>query len=380
MRPAVVLATLLVTTAASAQWEILPSGSAADLRGIHAIGNGIAWASGTDGTVLRTTDDGKSWQRCATPPAAESLDFRGVQAFDGQNAIVMSSGKGTLSRLYKTTDGCKSWTLLFTNPDSDGFWDALRFRTPTDGYVLGDPVGGQFTIGYPADWKSSQGWSSPGDRYTQSTLVAQEGVHAFAASNSALALSQKDTHPDAKPEMWFGTGGPGGAFIYYYVDAYSAINPDDEIADWHKVAVPLSGSNASSGVFSIAFRADLVGIAVGGDYERPDEAGGTAAFSTDSGKTWEPAQTPPHGFRSAVAYDAATKVWIAVGPNGTDISTDDGSNWRALRTNPALHEPADSDRDWNALSLPFVVGPHGRIGKLRPDALARASAPKGATP
>jgi len=378
MRPAIILAALLVTTAASAQWEILPSGSTADLRGIHALGNGVAWASGTDATVLRTTNDGKSWQRCATPPDAGQLDFRGIQAFDAQTAIVMSSGKGPLSRLYKTTDGCKSWKLLFTNPDAEGFWDSLRFRTPTDGYVLGDPVGGQFSIGSPQDWKSSQDWKLLGDQYTQSTLVAPEGVSAFAASNSALALSQKDTHPDPKPEMWFGTSGPGGAFIYYYVDAYSPINPDDEIADWHKVTVPLAGSDASSGVFSIAFKVDQAGVAVGGDDEKPDEASGSAAFSTDSGKTWEPAQTLPHGFRSAVAYDAASQTWIAVGPNGTDISADDGRNWRALKPNSALHEPGDADRDWNALSLPFVVGPRGRIGKLRPDALKPA--PKGATP
>ncbi len=82
------------------------------------------------------------------------------------------------------------------------------------------------------------------------------------------------------------------------------------------------------------------------------------------GKTWQPAQTPPHGYRSAVAYDPTAKTWITVGPNGTDISTDDGKNWRALHPDPALHEAPDADRNWNALSLPFVVGPHGRIGKL----------------
>ncbi|HEY3625348.1 MAG TPA: hypothetical protein VGL00_03655 [Terracidiphilus sp.] len=29
----------------------------------------------------------------------------------------------------------------------------------------------------------------------------------------------------------------------------------------------------------------------------------------------------------------------------------------------------DTDRNWNAISLPFVVGPHGRIGKLNTAAL-----------
>jgi hypothetical protein len=116
---------------------------------------------------------------------------------------------------------------------------------------------------------------------------------------------------------------------------------------------------------------------VGGDYKKPEV--GSAVFVRHSFPFYKglftsrviAAATPPHGFRSAVAYSPDTKTWITVGPNGTDISTDDGRNWRALRPNPSLNEPADADRDWNALSLPFVVGPHGRIGKLRPDALTQ---------
>jgi hypothetical protein len=110
-------------------------------------------------------------------------------------------------------------------------------------------------------------------------------------------------------------------------------------------------------------------VAVGGDYTKPDEATATAAYPTDGGKTWKPAQTTPHGYRSAVAYEPASKTWITVGPNGTDISTDDGKNWRAVHPDPSRHEAADADRNWNALSLPFVVGPHGRIGKLEAAAL-----------
>ena len=111
-----------------AQWTLETSNTTADLRGIHNVGGGVAWASGTNGTVLRTEDGGYVWQSCTVPPGAEKLDFRGIQAFDANTAIVMSSGTGDLSRLYKTTDGCHSWKLIFTNPDKDGFFDAFTLH------------------------------------------------------------------------------------------------------------------------------------------------------------------------------------------------------------------------------------------------------------
>lgn len=133
----------------SGPWVMQSSGTTAGLRGIHAVGGGVAWASGTDGTVLRTEDSGYMWQRCAMPPGAEKLDFRGIWAWDADTAMVMSSGPGDLSRIYKTTDGCSHWRLLYTNPDKDGFWDAMVFwNSPVlgdeEGVLLGDPVCGFF--------------------------------------------------------------------------------------------------------------------------------------------------------------------------------------------------------------------------------------------
>lgn len=97
----------------SGPWEMQQSGTTANLRGIHAVGGGVAWASGANGTVLRTEDSGYMWQSCAMPPGAENLDFRGIWAWDANTAIVMSSGPGDQSRLYKTTDGCSHWMLLY---------------------------------------------------------------------------------------------------------------------------------------------------------------------------------------------------------------------------------------------------------------------------
>ena len=107
---------------------------------------------------------------------------------------------------------------------------------------------------------------------------------------------------------------------------------------------------------------------VGGDYQHPDDRGDRRPLLAAYGeRTFILAQTPPHGYRSAVAYSPTTKTWITVGPNGTDISTDDGKNWQPLKPLPS--DQPDADQNWNALSLPFVVGPKGRIGKLNPTTL-----------
>ena len=90
----------------------------------------LAWASGTHGTYLRTTDGGNTWQP-AQVPGAEALDFRDVEAFSADLAYLLSAGPGDQSRIYKTTNAGKTWTLQFTNKNPKGFFDCMAFWTPT---------------------------------------------------------------------------------------------------------------------------------------------------------------------------------------------------------------------------------------------------------
>src|SRR5271170_747952 len=208
--------------AANGPWEMEDSFSKASLRGIHAVGGGIAWASGTDGTVLRTEDGGYMWQSCALPPGAEKLDFRGTWAWDANTAVVVSSGPGELSRLYKTTDGCSSWKLLYTNPDKDGFWDAIVFSDRANGLVLGDPVpkpsSGQAPEQVTADHRarrfalfSTNDGGAVWRPLTQESLQTATEASIFAASNSSLWAT-----PSLRHEPWylFGTGGAAGPSVY----------------------------------------------------------------------------------------------------------------------------------------------------------------------
>jgi photosystem II stability/assembly factor-like uncharacterized protein len=333
MRTAFLL--LALSAAACAQtssgpWELEPSGSSAGLRGIYNVGGGVVWASGTGGVILRSEDTGYLWQQCAVPPDGARLDFRGVWARDAQTVWAMSSGPGDKSRLYQSTDGCSSWKLIFANTDPAGFWDGFRFLDRTHGLLYGDSV--KDSTGHPvlpifATKDGGVSWQlDPG------SPAAKPAESAFAASNSSLA---------AQPgRLWLGT-------------SHSRVLYKEGNLGWTGVATPLASGNDSSGVFSVAFRDRKHGVAVGGDYQKPAESKGTAAYTSDGGLHWSAARRLPHGYRSAVAWDEQDHAWITAGSNGSDISYDDGATWQWL-----------DGGNWNALSLPWAVGPNGQIGKL----------------
>ena len=382
-----------------AQWEMQDPHVKADLRGIDSVGGGVAWASGSNGTVLRTEDMGFVWQLCATPPGAEKLDFRGVQAFDNNTAIVMSSGKGDLSRLYKTTDGCQTWKLVFKNPAKEGFWDAIA-ADDRGLWILGDPVNGRFTILHFG--LTDNGDVLPGEPECAGTRArrnndkatrecspelgadaSKEG--AFAASNSAFFVLRRAYQAHigmpqprgAVPDLgwidrqFFVSGGKADAkFCERHIELGDVILPPR----WECQTLPLGDGTEGSGAFSLFVNRAGNAVTVGGDYLHPDETAHTAAYRRavqQRQSSWTAAAAFPNGYRSAVAYDEKAKAWITVGPNGTDVSTDDGRNWRTLR--PGKEDAPDADKNWNALSLPFVVGPKGRIGILRQGVLARGA-------
>ena len=72
--------------------------------------------------------------------------------------MILAIGQGDASRIYRTTDGGKSWDAAFVNDDPAAFYDCMAFYPGgRRGLVMGDPVDGKFRILATED--SGRSWS-----------------------------------------------------------------------------------------------------------------------------------------------------------------------------------------------------------------------------
>jgi photosystem II stability/assembly factor-like uncharacterized protein len=325
---------LLAVTVGGPRWQPQTSGVTSRLRGVSAISNLVAWASGANGTVLRTLNGGQTWDLLHVPDA-EQLDFRDIDAVSERDAYVLSIGPGEASRIYKTTDAGVHWTLQLKNADPGVFLDAMAFWTPARGIAFSDSVGRQFVIFSTTDGRT---WS----RIPSTSLpeaLPSEGAYAASGTNVAMFGNE---------DVWIGTS------------AARVLHSGNGGKTWSVHSTPLA-TGTSAGIFSIGFRDARHGIIVGGDYRNEREAVDNVATTADGGVTWTLVrQHGLSGFRSVVAsVPNTTRTWIAVGPAGADRSDDDGQTWTALES-----DGFDTLSFGRRSHVGWAVGAGGRIARL----------------
>jgi photosystem II stability/assembly factor-like uncharacterized protein len=318
---------LPVVAQARTQVRIEPQRSGVDvrLRGISAVDADIAWASGRAGTVLRTRDGGVTWENVSVP-GAEQLDFRDVEAFDADHAVVLSIGNGAASRIYRTANGGRNWILVLHNGDERAFFDCMAFDGAR-GWMLGDPVDGRFQIHATHD--GGRRWTLLPDG-----PQAAAGEAAFAASGTCIA----------RGEGTLLVGGSGPARLHVKGDGDDA---------WRTVDSGMSRNKSEAGVFSIA----AVGqdaVVVGGDYTAERLPGNATLWSAADGTSVQ-VLAPPRGYRSGVACAGSTQACVVVGPAGVDAWN--GEIWTPV-----------TDTGYDAIDLAgntgWANGDGGRIARI----------------
>lgn len=304
------------------------------LRGLSVVSDSLAWVSGSNGFVGRTTNGGKDW-KWTKPKGYEKLDFRDIEAFDADHAVIVNAGSPAY--VLRTEDGGKSWTECYKNVDTAIFLDGMAFRDEKNGVIFGDPLQQKMQL-----LKTSDGGKSWTNISNTMNFELAKGEAGFAASGTTIKAL-----PGGK--IWIATGGMKSNI---YIS-------EDFATSWKKYECPILQGNSSSGAFSIDFLDENLGIVVGGDYQKDKENPNNVLITRDGGRSWNKPSRPVFGYRSGVVMLDA-KNCFATGTSGTDVSRNGGSNWYHI-----------SDESFNAIgkakngNLIMLAGNKGLIYTLK---------------
>ena len=244
-----------------------------------------------------------------SPPGSAGLLFRDVEARSAREASVLAIGEGEASRIYRTTDGGRTWTETFRNTDPAAYYTCLDFfPAGRPGLAVSDPVEGRFRIAATDD--GGRSWHVlPSAGMPDST-----GQYNFAASGDCLVTSGRSAY--------FGTGGTSS----------SVFRSDDRGRTWRTTPSAIPAGDAA-GVFGLAFRAPGQGIAVGGDFGAPAD-GVDAVSRTGDGRRWTSTGDLAHLGEDAAWLPGTRNGLVVVGESGAvggvSVSGDGGRTWKRL--------------------------------------------------
>lgn len=214
----------------SLMWIEQTSGTAQTLTSVHSVSSQSVWVCGYGGTVLRSTNRGINWINVSgngIPSNVQLINI--VTTFTGD--VALTAGYiGVNTFVYRTSNSGASWTQVFTQ--SNGFINALHYNnffTAADGFMMGDPVGGRWSI-----WKTTNGglnWDSSG------LYLPQIGAEAGWV-NSLFSIDNK---------IWFGTNNSRVYYSSNYGSNWSVQPTTGEVNSYCIWFCTLGSSNSFTG-------------------------------------------------------------------------------------------------------------------------------------
>ncbi|MDD2793161.1 MAG: oxidoreductase [Sediminibacterium sp.] len=325
--------------------QVLEQERATSIRGMSVVTDQLIWVSGSAGSVGKSEDGGKTWKWITVPNHA-SRDFRDIEAFDENTALIMAVGEPAL--ILKTKDGGRQWYTVYEDDTKGVFLDAMDFVQSDSSYtgaVIGDPINQQLYYLITDDagetwiktWRENEAEGIPYFR-------EQEGFFAASGTNIQFA------HWGAEDQVFFVSGGSTSRLFCTYNCQ-------------RVVSIPLLQGSSSTGANSIALSPERgKAVIVGGDYTKDSSSAGNCVLVTmDEQKgsfSFSNPQTNPHGYRSCVIY-LNTRQLVACGTSGIDISLDGGNNWKLISSDS--YHVVQKAKKGNAV---FLAGGKGRIARL----------------
>ncbi|NNK80239.1 MAG: hypothetical protein HKO93_01990 [Flavobacteriales bacterium] len=278
------------------------------IRGLHLIDETSGWASGSKGTFLRMTD-GNTWVEHSIQGYTR-LDFRDIHGFDSLNAVIMASGSE--GKILRTKNGGRSWQEVYSDISEGVFLDGMDFNDSL-GICYGDPINGRFYGVYTLD--QGRTWTKSSMKGFPEPLSAEAG---YAASGTGIVVMDD--------REYTATGGGSSARV---IRSMRELEMDFRT---EALDTPIK-SEEGCGIFSIAFKNNSQGVAVGGCYLDSTSTDGNCAVTFNAGNDWLLVDSlPPSGYRSCVAYSDVDDFYLTCGRTGIDVSVDDGLTWKSIST------------------------------------------------
>ncbi|RMH75915.1 MAG: T9SS C-terminal target domain-containing protein [Calditrichaeota bacterium] len=305
-----------IVTPPAAQWQANSVATNRSFFSVSVVDTAVAWAVGASGAIYRTTNGGRTWQQ-RTPIPTDIFHVHGVNA----DTAFLSARFVGRSRIYRTINGGQIWQTVYADTSSAAFINAVKMFDKLNGYAVGDPVNGQWTLLRTSD--GGQTWA-PAD------TLPQEG-NEVGWNNSMWWINDQFG--------WFGTS---NGRVYFTTDGG---------ASWNFGATTFGNS------YSVSFADSLSGIAAGDGLD----------YSADGGATWmsAPGQLAPPIFGSA-AINITPRRWYAVSGSQVYKTTDDAASWQvdySQANNYLALDMKPVELEGNLWICGYAVGEQGTISR-----------------
>lgn len=319
----------------NAQLELsyTPTNSKSSLRGLYAIDQSVCWVSGSEGTVMRTTDAGATWKN-VSPNGYDNLQFRDIHAFGKDTAIILSAGLPAV--ICKTVDGGKTWNEVFRNENEGVFFDAMDFWNNQTGMAFSDAPEDQLLIIITRDGGNS--WTVLPPESLPKVLPHQGG---FAASGTCIKTFGKSS-------ALIGLGGPEATVLL----------TNDFGKSWTKTTAPLDFGEPSKGIFSIDMLNENFGFCVGGDYRADSLTYQNMAITNDGGKTWKAYVNPVTTglYKSCINVINQNDI-VATSRTGIVYTRNAGKDWQVLE--------GSFYSIFTVKGVSWLSGPEGTVARIK---------------
>lgn len=275
------------------------------IRALKALSAQEVHIAGSEGVYAYTKNAGKKWHVDTIKVDGKKLHFRGIEVTT-QGVFLMSIGSPAY--LVHIPKGKKDWQIIYQEAHEKAFYDAIQIKGNL-GVMMGDPTDECLSVVISKD--AGKTWQKLS---CDQLPKIQEGVAAFAASNSNISIQDNN--------IWLVTGGQQ-ALVYHSADAATS---------WQSYATPIAQGQEMTGIFACDFKDSQTGIIVGGNWNEKAAHHGALAMTVDGGKTWSvPLSLSPIGFSSDVAFIPNTPNGIiAASSSHFSRSLDAGLSWQSI--------------------------------------------------